>query len=344
MAAAVAAAVVMPVSVTAAVPRSGCGRILFTSYSNGRSGIQTITARGSGRSTLVSFRKLAVTQAEWSPDARRIAFVRDGRTSDGSGISVMRADGSGRRRLTGRRARHHSITWAPDGKRLAFVRSPLEGEEHKIMILRLRDGHRRFLAGGTDPVWSPDGSTVAFSRRVADTNDLATIPAGGGAITTVTTSPLDDDEEAVWSPDGRWLAFARYPRAQDGDDGPFADIWKAAADGSGEVRLTHDQNDLSGYNLPRWSPDGSRIAYSYGHDSGGSVFVMNADGSDQTRVSGRAAVDQGPEWAPSSTRLVYWSAGDLVIVRLSDGRRRRLTDSVWAHAYSERWSPCTAAA
>jgi len=197
----------------------------------------------------------------------------------------------------------------------------------------------------------PEGGTVAVTDRgistaaaTAAANDLATIPAAGGAITTVTTSPLDDDEQADWSPDGRWLAFARYPRAQEGYDGPFADIWKAAADGSGEVRLTDDQNDLSGYNLPRWSPDSSRIAYSYGQDSGGSVFVMNADGSDQTRVSGRAVVDQGPEWAPSSKRLVYWSAGDLMIVRLADGSRRRLTDSVWADAYSARWSSCTSTA
>jgi polyisoprenoid-binding protein YceI len=58
----------------------------------------------------------------WSPDGRRIAYVRDG------AIHVMRADGSGDRRLT-RGRRDAAPAWSPDGARLSFVR---DGNLHVI--------------------------------------------------------------------------------------------------------------------------------------------------------------------------------------------------------------------
>ena len=58
----------------------------------------------------------------WSPDGRRIAFVRNWQ------VWVMNADGSGQRRLTRNGARNFDPVWSPDGQRIAFERGRRRGE------------------------------------------------------------------------------------------------------------------------------------------------------------------------------------------------------------------------
>jgi Tol biopolymer transport system component len=100
-----------------------------------------------------------------------------------------------------------------------------------------------------------------------------------------------------------------------GDDGPgrrgngkFAfvragDIWVAEADGSNPVRLTtHLATDRS----PRWSPDGTEIAFSSNRDGDFEIFVMNADGSDPHQVTfNTGAHDRIPSWSADAAQIVY---------------------------------------
>lgn len=98
------------------------------------------------------------------------------------------------------------------------------------------------------------------------------------------------DVFAEWSPDGSKLAFAS-------DREGVWRIFTVNADGSGLTRLT--DSDVTDGNL-HWSPDGSRIAF-VRHYAVREVWVMNRDGSNQTRV-----IDgDWPQWSPDGTRLVY---------------------------------------
>lgn len=57
---------------------------------------------------------------------------------------------------------------------------------------------------------------------------------------------------------------------------------------------------------PRWSPDGSSIAFHMFADDDGEIFVMSADGSDlQEVVSAPGFSSEGPSWSPDGTRLVF---------------------------------------
>jgi Tol biopolymer transport system component len=66
------------------------------------------------------------------------------------------------------------------------------------------------------------------------------------------------------------------------------------ADGTGQTRLTHD-NGLD----PAWSPDGSKIAFISERDGNREVYVMDADGSGQTRLAtNSSSFGWRPAWAP----------------------------------------------
>ena len=76
------------------------------------------------------------------------------------------------------------------------------------------------------------------------------------------------------------------------------------ADGSAQTNLT---NNLAYDNAPKWSPDGTKIAFATGRGAGGTdeIFVMNADGSGQTNVTNNAVHDFYPEWSPDGTKIAF---------------------------------------
>jgi Tol biopolymer transport system component len=51
--------------------------------------------------------------------------------------------------------------------------------------------------------------------------------------------------------------------------------------------------------VPAWSPDGSRIAFESYRDGNFEIYVMNADGSGQTRITNNTANDESPDWSPA---------------------------------------------
>ena len=71
--------------------------------------------------------------------------------------------------------------------------------------------------------------------------------------------------------------------------------------GASPIRLTHDGQDET---YPSWSPDGKRLAYQ-GDLDGSAVYVVNADGSGETRLSPTPGLDVTPSWSPDGTQIIY---------------------------------------
>ena len=105
-------------------------------------------------------------------------------------------------------------------------------------------------------------------------------------------------------------------------------------------RNHHDSN-------PRWSPDGTRIAFKSTRVNGQfDVFVMNADGSNVTRITDHPAQDHDPVWMPDGQSVIISSTResreDLYRVWLADRRVERLTHHVVGRAIMPSISPARA--
>lgn len=145
-----------------------------------------------------------------------------------------------------------SPAWSPDGS-LAFARG---GD---IWVLPARSGdvtrvvESGFVGGNGGPVWSPDGRSIAFTKSQSGYAQVGIVRVRDGEVTPITYE-RNEHSGVSWSPDGDWLAYIRND-----DVGMSQDVVVARADGFRQLRfLTRGKGMRSS---PRFSPDGSRIAY-----------------------------------------------------------------------------------
>ena len=193
----------------------------------------------------------------WSPDGSKILFstTRHDRwagnletmTADSAipELYVMNADGSAQTRLTENRLGEHEATWSPDGREILFVGfrvgPPIAPDSFAragawALYLMTADGERRRRLGRMSSpqaaVWSPDGSTIAFTRARGNKHALYTIKGGARGSTMLLEKVTV--ESPTWSPDGSQIAVV----TQDELLGPTA-LYVVNSDGSREVRLKH---------------------------------------------------------------------------------------------------------
>jgi TolB protein len=112
-------------------------------------------------------------------------------------------------------------------------------------------------------------------------------------------------------------------------DTPNYQIYSATGPGGqGLIRLTVTSGTDT---YARWSPDGSRIAFTSNRDGNYEIYVMNANGSNVHNVSNNPATDQFPAWSPDGQSLVFMSDRDgnqEVYSMLQDGSNQtNLTNS-----------------
>jgi Tol biopolymer transport system component len=228
----------------------------------------------------------------------KIAFVRYDEATDEGAIWVMDADGSNPVGLTSG-FEDDSPMWSPDGTKIAFQRDGVETAQ--IWVMDADGSNQSHLVDGSVPSWSPDGSKIVFNRfPVPNTGSgpaLFVADADGSNVSQLTTDNRFDRWPS-WSPDGTQIAFTR-----DDAESTATEIWVAGADGSDAVQLTDSGVSAEQSFIPGWSPDGSRIVYTYRTGDQYFVSVMNADGSDQTQLSGPGSY-RG-RWSPDGTLIAY---------------------------------------
>jgi plastocyanin len=140
------------------------------------------------------------------------------------------------------------------------------------------------------PVWSPDGTTIAFTSD-RDGNEEIYVTDVTGLHPVRLTNNVASDRKPDWSPDGSKIVFFSN---RDGNE----EIYVMNADGSNPVRLTYT---LTAEEDPVWSPDGQKIVFTRNRGGNWDIFTMNADGSNETQLTFHAAYDGQPSWQPIPT-------------------------------------------
>jgi Tol biopolymer transport system component len=265
----------------------------------------------------------------------KIAFAsnRDGCAQ----IYLMNTDGTGQTCLSNGQSNDESPKWSPNNSRIVFQSdrdfqnagdNPIYGMDIYVMNWD-GSGVSRLTSSASDdiaPVWSPDGTKIAFqSFRNGLNYQIYVMNADGSGQVNVSNSTAHDIEPS-WSPDGTKIAFA-----SDRDQPGFSSIYVMNANGSNQTRLT---SSGSGFldEQPAWSPDGTKLAFTTTRDStvvtwdewdslgnlvvktklliNKEVYVMNADGSSQVRLTNIMGNDDSPVWSPDGTKIVFRSDRD----------------------------------
>jgi Tol biopolymer transport system component len=252
------------------------------------------------------------SQVSFSPDGRRIAFVRWQQNPRGSLLMTANADGTGQQQLASRRSPEFfsnggGPAWSPDGEVVAVTAgSSRAGVLFNVVGVRV-DGRgeqpitSRAIASITGASWLPDGSgmiiTAADQERMScSNNQLWHVGYPGGAIRRVTNDLNNYGQASVTADASALLTTAEEQ---------FSGIWVKGSDkaGSRAVRLNSGRND--GRAGLSWVPGGGIV---YSSDGGGvdSILVMQADGgSPRTLVS--HMLNMTPAVSPDGRMILFVS-------------------------------------
>jgi Tol biopolymer transport system component len=294
-------------TVTSTAIGGGGGKIAFTSERNGAPEIYVINPDGSNLIKLTN--DITPKYApSWSPDGKKIVFGTN--DNDSASLYIMNGDGSNPMKLI---------------------------DTNDISTYDQATSDWQF---GGSPVWSPDGTKIAF--RVSyyigccfSNSYIHVVNADGNDLVGSTALPIW--ERFVWSPDSQKIAF--------GSGCGGWGICVMNADGTNLINLTRSS---TGDGWPSWSPDGKRIAFSSHRNGMNDIYVMNADGTNIVDLTNNNnAADGGPEfgpiWSPVGEKIVFTAVRDdglAVYVMNADGTNLvNLTSTHPAGGRNMVWSP-----
>ena len=240
--------------------------------------------------------------------------------------------------------------WSPDGKTVLF--SSPEGDQFNDLFVIDADGsnRRRLLAWPNShewgATWSPDGQHIAFTSERDGNYQIYVMPYSGDA------EPINLMQDKFfytypdWSPDGKWLVFVS-------DRGGNWDIWKLNVEACLSARLAgNDVGDACTPRqltenpdddfFPRWSPDGSRIAFASRRQANRDIYVMDADGGNIMRLTADPGNDSNPIWALDGEAIIFsyrpTTNWDLYIMKTDGSDVRQITDSPGQDRFGD-WKP-----
>jgi TolB protein len=261
----------------------------------------------------------------------RLIWVSD-RDGDSEIVTAF-ADGSGFRALTDNVFPDEEPRVSPDGTKIAWLSSPSGVAELYVMdvdgaspLNLSSQGEGALLA--RDPTWSTNGRLAFMSERDGQ-QDIYVVSADGSGFAAI--SHNGGASKPTWAPGADDIA---YQRIVEGNN----DIYRAGGTGGGGIttRLTN-QPDFDG--VPKWSPEGSTIAYVSEQPSYREIWSMTVTGaSEAVLVPATPTHILDFEWSVDGEQIVFEWSGEIEVVDADGSNRINLTDD----GYSDNdpsWSP-----
>jgi len=315
----------------------------------------------------------------WSPDGTQLAFTK------GSDIYLAKSDGSEPHRLLSVAGVPYGVRFSPSGRELRYTlyetgnilslwEMNSDGSNPHPLLPNFSkpsseccgqwtpDGrYYIFLSLKSSNLWAlPEGARW-FSRRPAAPTRLTNGPLAFGsptpsvdgkkifAVGTLSRGELVRYDpgsrqfvpylwgisagELAFTRDGKWVAYVSYPDET---------IWRCRTDGSDRLQLTYSTSAT----LPRWSPDGSKIAFiSAVWGKPWKIFVVSAQGGTPQEVVAENRGEVDVDWSPDGNQIVFGRISNLsdtepLQIQLYDLRTHQLSVIPESQGlFSPRWSP-----
>jgi len=251
---------------------------------------------------------------DWSPDSSKLVFRRHS-DNQPQNIFVVNADGSNLTKLTDfNNSTLVGITadWSPDGNKILFTTIVLDGDtDNNIYVMNADGSNQTNLTNnniGTSfsriehPAWSPDGDKIIYESSGSNSADIFLtnifiMDSDGTNQVNLTNDLYKQLWRKSFSPDGSQILFHARPMSTLNTNA--TQIFTMNTDGTNKQNLSNNSGNYSDYLAPAsWSPDGSKIVFASSRDGNSEIYIMNADGSNHTRLTQDSAVDYEARWIP----------------------------------------------
>ncbi len=324
--------------------------------------------------------KLEVYDAAWSPDGDWIYYTI------GSDLWVSRTDESQQRKILSETGLLNWIRFSHDGERIRFSAFDQTHNTNALWEASIDGSHLRPVLPGWNACcgsWTPDGKYFVFASMrggswnlwamrekrewwrktdsepvrltVGQMSSISPLPSTDGkTIFFIGSTPRGelvryDLQKRLFVPylpglSANGLAFSRDGSRVAWTTVPEGSLWQSKADGSDRHQLTFPPMQAS---LPRWSPDGTRIAFAAQEPGKPSkIYIVPAVGGIAEKVTAGEAGDTDPSWSPDGDALAFGATflkdasmenHPIRIVDLRSHAVTALPDS--SRYFSPRWSP-----
>ena len=240
-----------------------------------------------------------------------------------------------------------NFAWSPDDSQIVYVRSYDNYWDKSYLILFdiSNNTHTVLQTEGNvcSPKFSPDGTQIAYCATVEsdityvhslNNHHIYKMDVDGNNNQLI----IQEASYPQWSSQGDKIVY--LISGQDGS----SQISVANADGSGQKQLTSSVSPgwwdtgfpRDGNSNPQWTPDGKKIVYVSWENEKSEIFIMNADGSKQTRLTKAEFRDENPEITPDGKHILFASRrtdmmNSGVCVMNLDGSGQRVISKVGIH-------------
>jgi Tol biopolymer transport system component/DNA-binding winged helix-turn-helix (wHTH) protein len=276
--------------------------IAFMRQTDESGGIFVIPALGGSERSIVSsgVSLSSFVQISWSPGGRRLAYAAYG-PRGAAQVYVVSLDSLNAQPLSPAPECLHAgePAFSPDGQQLALI-CISSSQVYSVYLVGLPHGPLRLLATimgyAQGLTWSADGSRLIFSNDPGDGGELWQLTLDGQ----LTQFPFGEEASApAVAVRGGRMAYVRGRRT--------IDIWRAdLATAHPEESATRLIYTTRAQIVPRYSPDGGRIAFQSNRSGSTEIWITDAQGADPDRLTSfNGPFTSTPSWCSDGRRIAF---------------------------------------